>query len=101
MINCYRPRLVLTAAIIFLATQPLNADSNIGCFVNLQCDDPNVVGINSLNLPEECLAYCQEIQGCQYWTHYSDQYQCLLYGSCTEQDVSCDDCVSGNRYNLP
>ena len=70
-------------------------NNSIGCFVPLQCVDSAAVGVTMSESPLECLSFCQEVESCNYFTHYADEGYCLGFTECVDTDDDCDDCISG------
>ncbi len=68
-----------------------------GCFVPGECIFSAYLREWPTPDPQECLELCQELDGCDFFTHYGNGDYCTGFADCIElSEQSCVECYSGN-----
>ena len=90
----------LTLTALLALNSGASAESDIGCFVAGECLNSLYIGIAVRETDVDCLHFCKDTAGCQYWTHYDSDQACFAFVECKDLSVStCSaegDCVSGD-----
>ena len=67
----------------------------IQCYVDWECQESLNLGFANVADSNECLAFCQGVAGCNYWTFFYTDNFCGAYGDCVKPHHCHGDCVSG------
>jgi hypothetical protein len=88
---------LLVSSFLFMPSFILFDEANdIGCFVRGSCDKSPYLGFSKAVDANQCLAFCRNTSGCNYFTYQTPTHICLAYSNCTRVSVdACPDCVSG------
>ena len=68
-----------------------------------QCDIPgfcegSTIGVSFFDTDIECIQFCQETDGCEWYSYNSDSSLCSAFADCPTLDTSCEpSCVSGEN----
>lgn len=87
--------------VVVVSLSSTRAQTEIGCFVAGECLDSLYIAIAVRDTDADCLNFCKETAGCQYWTHYHSDKACFSFVECTNLSVAtCQtlgDCISGDK----
>ena len=68
---------------------------SIGCFVAGECVEGLVSGVSVVDTVGECVDFCTESDGCQYFTYAMEDNICLALDECPDLSTSnCGSCIS-------
>ena len=87
------PLLLLVAA----ASPVFAQNETIGCFVDGECQGGTTTGISIVPTANECLAFCDTLDTCSFFTFENSGGICVSYLDCPEvTNATCFDCLSGD-----
>ena len=90
--------IIFALSLLVLAASPaLGQNQTIGCFVEGECQGGTTTGISIVNEINECLAFCDSVVDCSYFTYEAAGQICVAYSDCPEvSSETCLDCISGD-----
>jgi hypothetical protein len=65
------------------------------CFVPGRCVHNSLVAVSHPSDSRGCLEYCQNQDGCNWFTYSNRLNFCELFNDCTSLDQDCTECLSG------
>ena len=87
------PVLLLVAA----ASPALAQNGTIGCFVDGECQGGTTTGISIVTTVNDCLAFCDSLETCSFFTFENAGGICVTYLDCPDvSNATCFDCLSGD-----
>ena len=89
----FLPLLLLVAA----TTPALAQNATIGCFTDGECLDGTTVGISVVPSVNDCLAFCDTLEICSFFTYDISGELCIALQDCPEvSNANCQQCYSGD-----